>query len=71
MTKQINVRLDEIHLALLEKMVEKLEGKGVKTNKTDVIQKAIFTFAKENVLDTQVVNEIIDRHYKGDWEKFD
>lgn len=68
MTKQINVRLDEIHLTLLDKMVEKLESRGVKTNKTDVIQKALFTFARETVLDPQVVNEIIDKHYKGDWE---
>lgn len=71
MTKQINVRLDEIHLALLEKMVEELESKGVNTNKTDVIQKALYTLARETILDPQTVTEIIDKHYKGNWEKFD
>lgn len=71
MTKQINIRLDEIHLALLEKIVEELEGKGVNTNKTDVIQKALYTFARETVLDPQTVTEIIDKHYKGNWKKFD
>lgn len=65
MSKQINIRLDEVHTALLEKMVEKLEGDGVNTNKTDVIQKALYTFARETVLDQKKVTEIIDKHYKG------
>jgi uncharacterized membrane protein len=65
MSKQINIRLDEVHHALLEKMVEKLETEGVKTNKTDVIQKALYSFARESVLDSKTVTEIIDKHYKG------
>lgn len=63
-TKQINIRLDEIHLELLEKMVEKLEQDGIKTSKSDVIQKALYVFARESVLDSKTVVEIIDKHYK-------
>lgn len=64
MSKQINVRLDAIHHELLEKMVKKLEQEGVKTNKTDVIQKALYSFARDSVLDPAEVTEVIDRHYK-------
>lgn len=64
MSKQINVRLDAIHHELLEKMVKKLEQEGVKTNKTDVIQKALYSFARDSVLDPAEITEVIDRHYK-------
>lgn len=69
MAKQMNIRLDEVHAALLEKMVEKLKSNGVETNKTDVIEKALYTFARETVLDSETVTEIIDKHYKGNWER--
>ncbi|MEB6551468.1 hypothetical protein MXL46_20905 [Heyndrickxia sporothermodurans] len=69
MSKQINIRLDAVHQELLEKMVKKLEQEGVNTNKTDVIQKALYRFARESVLDPTEVTEIIDRHYKGFWEE--
>ncbi|MEQ6378623.1 hypothetical protein RZN25_17595 [Bacillaceae bacterium S4-13-56] len=65
MSKPINLRMDEVHLALLEAMVEKLTEEGVKTNKTDVIQKAIYSFARESVLDPDTITKIIDQHYKG------
>ncbi|MEB6551429.1 hypothetical protein MXL46_20690 [Heyndrickxia sporothermodurans] len=65
MSKQINIRLDAVHQELLEKMVKKLEQKGVNTNKTDVIQKALYRFARESVLDPDEVTKTIDRHYKG------
>jgi len=68
MAKQMNIRLDEVHAALLDKMVEKLKSNGVETNKTDVIEKALYTFARETVLDPETVTEIIDKHYKGNWE---
>lgn len=62
----MNIRIDDIHNGLLEKMVEKLNNNdGIKTNKTDVIQKALFYFARESILDDKEVQEIIDRHYKG------
>lgn len=64
----MNLRLDEVHEALLEKMVEKLNEQKAKTNqkktnKTDVIQKAIYSFAKNHVLEQKIINEIIDKHY--------
>ena len=65
MSKQMNIRIDDIHNELLEKMLSKLTEDGVKTNKTDVIQKALFNFARETVLDPEEVTEVIDRHYKG------
>lgn len=60
----MNIRIDDIHSELLENMVEKLEKNGVKTNKTDIIQKAIYAFAYETVLGKEVVSEIVDKHYK-------
>lgn len=64
MSQQMNIRLDDIHVELLEKMVEKLKSEGVKTNKTDVIQKALYSFARDSVLDSKTVSEVIDRYYK-------
>ncbi|MBP1944648.1 hypothetical protein [Cytobacillus luteolus] len=65
MSQQVSVRLDDVHAAFLERMVEKLAAEGVTTNKSDVIQKAIYSFARETVLGAEEVTEIIDKHYKG------
>jgi hypothetical protein len=65
MSKSVNFRLDDVHVALLEKMVEKLLLEGINTNKTDVVQKALYFFARESVLDRDEIDEIIDRHYKS------
>lgn len=65
MANPISVRLDEVHLALLEKMIEKLGEEGVKTNRTDVIQKALYSFARDVVLGSEEVTGIIDKHYSG------
>lgn len=65
LSKQMNIRLDDIHHELLNKMVEKLQKEGIKTNKTDVIQKALYSFARESVLDPDTITDIIDRQYKG------
>lgn len=71
MSKPISVRLDDVHLALLERMVEKLTEEGVKTNKTDVIQKAIYSLARNTVLDMEEVSRIIDEHYSGIYKDLD
>lgn len=65
MGKQISLRLDDVHSALLDEIVAKLESDGVKTNKTDVIQKALYAFAYDNVLGSERVGKIIDEHYRG------
>jgi hypothetical protein len=62
--EQINIRLDDLHVELLDMMVEKLKHDGVKTNRTDVIQKALYSFARDNVLEGQKIMEIIDKHYR-------
>lgn len=69
MSKQMNIRLDEVHQALLEKVVEKIRELGGKTNKTDVIQKGIYTLSKE-LLDDETITKIIDDNYTGiyKWE---
>lgn len=64
MSKQMNIRISDVHLDLLEKTVETLIENGIKTNKTDVIQKAIYGFAVDYVLDDEVVSDIMDRHFK-------
>jgi hypothetical protein len=65
MSKVMSFRLDDVHVELLEKMVEKLLINGIKTNKTDVLQKAIYFYARESVLDVPEIDKIIDEHYKG------
>lgn len=68
-SKPINIQLDDIHVAVLEATVDKLKEKGVKTNKTDVIQKAIYNFGND-LLNNKEMKAIIDKHYKGfgiDW----
>ncbi|WP_198530927.1 hypothetical protein [Bacillus spizizenii] len=41
------MRLDDIHVAVMDVAVEKLKENGAKTNKTDVIQKALHNFGDE------------------------
>lgn len=65
MGKQTSLRLDDVHAELLDEMVKKLEADGVKTNMTDVIQKALYAFAYDNVLGSERVGKIIDEHYRG------
>jgi hypothetical protein len=71
MSKPMSMRLDDIHVVLLERMVEKLTEKGIKTNKTDVIQNAIYYFARDRVLDAEEVSKIIDEHYSGIYKDLD
>lgn len=61
---QINIRLDDLHLALLDTAVKVLKEKGTKTNRTDLIEKAIYSFTREILSDSQV-SEIVDRYYRG------
>jgi len=69
MSTQINIRLDDVHLAILEAMIEKMQKDGIKSNRTDCIQKALYSFARDYVLDGVTVGTIIDKHYKGAWER--
>lgn len=64
---QLNIRLDDVHKELLNAMVEKLKSDGVKTDKTDIVKKALYSFARDNVLGSEKVTEIIDKNYKGFW----
>lgn len=66
MANPISVRLDDVHAVLLDKMVEKLG-----TNKSDVIQKALYSFAREVVLDPETVMKVIDEHYSGIYKDLD
>lgn len=58
-------RIDNVHAEFLEKVVEKLLLNGVETNKTDVVQRALYFYARESVLDAPEIDRIIDRNYKG------
>lgn len=64
MAKAMSFRLDDVHVALLDRMVEVMLLNGVKTNKTDAVQKSIYYYAKE-VLSDEEISEIIDKYYKG------
>lgn len=61
--KQINIRLDAVSQALLEEMIKKQKADGMhQVNKTLVIEKAIFMFARE-VLGREKTSEIINKNY--------
>jgi len=62
--KVTSIRLDAIHKELLLEIMVYLEEKGVKVNQTEVIQKAIYSFAKDRVPEEKI-NSIIDKHYTG------
>lgn len=64
MNKQINIRIDEIHLELLEKLIESFKKGDVKTNRTDMIQRSIYTFANQ-ILGEAEVKKIVDKHLSG------
>ncbi len=66
----MNIRLDFVHVSLLEKTVERLKEDGVKTNKTDVIQKALYSFSRD-ILGMEEVGKIIDEHYSGIYKDLD
>lgn len=64
-SQQVNIRLDAVHLALLDEMVKEMKSKNIQTSRTDVIQKAIYTFAQDVTLDPKRVSKIIDDNYRG------
>lgn len=64
MSKQINIRLDGIHYELLEKIVMELSAQQFNANKTNVIEKALYTYA-DIVLTTESIKETVDNHYKS------
>lgn len=60
---RLNIRLDKVHGALLDKMVETLREENIKTSKTDVIQRALFLLASKSVLDESKVSQIIVENF--------
>lgn len=70
MSNPISIRLDDVHLTLINKMIEKLKDEGIDKNRTDVIQMAIYLLSKE-ILGMEEVSDIIDKHYIGikEWGK--
>jgi hypothetical protein len=61
--KPINIRIEEMHLELLDKLVEASNQSGIESNRTHMIQKAIYNFAVE-VMGQYNVNDIVDKHLK-------
>lgn len=70
MSKPISVRLDKVHLELLNKTIEKLKDQGINKNRTDVIQMAIYLLSRE-FLGMEEVSKIIDEHYSGIYKNLD
>jgi hypothetical protein len=66
-SKQMNIRIDEIHQELLEMLVADWEESKVKTNRTDIIQRSIYSYAKL-MLGEHKVKEIVDKHLSGNKE---
>lgn len=58
----MNIRLSAIHAELLELTVIRLKMEGAKTNKTDVIEKALHDFCRE-VLGSEMTMKVIDKHF--------
>lgn len=55
-------RLSPIYLELLDTMLEALKEEEIKTNKTIILEKAIYHFAREVVLGREAVSDIVDKH---------
>lgn len=64
MSNPISIRLDDVHLTLINKMIEKLKDEGIDKNRTDVIQMAIYLLSKE-ILGMEEVSDIIDKRLKN------
>lgn len=60
----VNFRLEEVYIDLLEEMIKKFESQGDVRNKTDLVQRAIYSYALDYVLDRDKIDEVIDRHHK-------
>lgn len=61
-------RLNPLHLELLDTMLESFEGDIPKVNKTIVLEKAIYHFAKE-VLGREAVSDIVDKRLNAALKK--
>jgi hypothetical protein len=61
--RQINIRIEDMHLELLDKLVEASNQSGIESNRTNMIQRAIFNFAVE-VIGQYNVNDIVNKHLK-------
>lgn len=62
--EKLVICLDEVHQELLNAMYEKLKSDGITTNKTEIVKRALYSFALDNVLGLEKVGEIIDKNYK-------
>lgn len=62
----VSFRLEDTHIELLDALVEEInkELEHRKTNKTEIVEKAIYSFACDH-LEKETVDKIINKHYKG------
>lgn len=70
MSKQINIRMDEMHIELIEKLIAAFEASEVKTNRTDIIQRSIVAFTKQ-ILGDHIVNQAFEKYYGAGIKKED
>lgn len=61
----ISIRLDEVHQALLDAIIDEIQKDGHQVSKTEIIQRALYFFAYDAVLGSDCVGEILDKHYRG------
>ena len=68
MTRQVNVRLDDIHLTLLDEMVKQTESLGFESSRTDTIQRAIYSLANNVALGesktAEIIQGVLNRRYE-------
>lgn len=66
MTKQVNVRLDEGILMLLDEMVLKVKSMNYdsKASRTSIIESAIYNFANDHILGNERCMEILDDAFR-------
>lgn len=62
--EKLVVPLDNFHHELLNSVQEKLCSKGKNMKRADILLKALFNYALNDILDTDSLDKVINKYYK-------
>lgn len=62
--EKVVVPLDNFHHELLNAVQEKLCSKGKNMKRADILLKALFNHALNDILDTESLDEVMSKYYK-------
>ncbi|UAK18102.1 hypothetical protein [Sporolactobacillus terrae] len=72
MTQRLDIRLDDVHAGLIDKMLDYLKKEGyTNVTKTDLVQKSLYYYAKHEIMPQhKIFRAIKDSGYKPkQWKK--